>query len=162
MLNDLGKKVQQYSVDEGIFREALPDDVNEFNLRLEHPAGSGKTVHVVQPKGKTDLVAIVTGLNIDPQMRAKLAALKKDQRSAFMLALRDGLMFRQTMFQFLPNLDIPEQVQFTRVLYADGITKNSFFEALNEEHQSFVYVVWKLNERFGGAPERGSIPSPYG
>jgi len=154
--------LQTWTAQDGIFRQSVPDPSTEFNLALEYPSGSGRAVHIVQPKGRDDLIIVVSSVRIAAEHKARLDSLSPSERTKFLYDLRMGLIFRQTTFQFIPSLEDPAEVRFARSIYLDGLTKNLLVESLNEVNQCFLFVAWKFQEKFGLFPGQRSGPSPYG
>ncbi len=158
-IDEMSRQIKTWLTEEGMYKDKTADDKTYFHFIGESPHGSGQLFEIIQPKNRGDLVGITRGLMFSPEHLEKLRKISVAERTEFLWDIKFGLLFRESSFQMMPDGNNPERIQFTREIYYDGLNKNKLMEAIRENYQCSLFVIWKLMERFGEVFS-GTEPSP--
>jgi len=144
--------IEKWTNEEGIFKEEKFNDKADFHFIVEYPAT--RHVNIIQPKEKDDCILVLSGINLDDEFLKRLNKLGKKEKNAFMWDLRFGLLFREGQFNITPNVEEIKRIQFTRQIYYDEMTKGKLMDVLNDNFKSFLFVIWKFQQKFGELADR--------
>jgi len=97
------------------------------------------TFTVLQPKAKKDSIAVATGLALGPE-ESKFQKMPEKEKEEMLWDLRVLLLRSGCSFIFSP-LGKPFNIQFYKPIYYDGLSKNSFFEAVNSVQSVFLIAL---------------------
>ena len=151
-------KVKDWIVDEGIFREKKVDDNADFHYILEFPKDN--IMDFVKPKGK-DFILIACATQVSPQHMELMAAASPQKRAEFILEanmeINKFLVDCQLAVDQESNL--MQQYVITYQIFADGISKNSIFDALKRVFKAKIQCVWLIEKNFGIVNAAPSKPS---
>lgn len=143
-------RVKEWMVGEGIYEDIVQDEDNStYHFIAEYPANSGSLIDILQPKIREDLIIIASGVHLSDKDQQSLMALRKEKREELLWDVRFNMVFLKTGFEIYPNVQMPQTFRFERSLYFDGLTKNSFMEALNEVNRCKIFISWKLVKLLG-------------
>lgn len=148
---DLGKKVKEWLVETGIYRDKVPDDKANWHYVVE--IGPGAVLDIAQQKGKEDMVIIASGITLSKQHYDLLKGLAKSKRDDLLWDMRFRLLFQQCDFVMLPNESDLQTFQFTRGLFQDGLNKQMLMDSLAMVHRCKLFVNWKMIQMFGENPK---------
>ncbi len=144
--------IEKWTNEEGIFKEEKFNDMAYFHFIVEYP--EKRHVNIFQPKERNDSILILSGINLDEEFMKRLNKLDKKERQDFMWDLRLGLLFRDDQFRIVPDVERIQRIQFTRPIYYDELTKGKLMNALNDNFKSFLFVMWKFQQKFGELAQR--------
>ena len=71
------KQIQDWLVEEGIFRQKIPDDNSNFHFLINYP--NNNALDVICPKGKDDQIIIGCATEVSQQEQALIHNTKKKQ-----------------------------------------------------------------------------------
>jgi hypothetical protein len=148
---DLGKKVKDWLVEAGIYRDKVPDDKANWHYVVE--IGPGAVLDVAQQKGKEDMVIIASGITLSKQHYDALRGMPRSKRDDLLWDVRFQLLFQPCDFTMLPNEAELQTFQFTRGLFQDGLTKQGLMDSLAMVHRCKLFVNWKMIQMFGDTPK---------
>ncbi len=143
------KMIKEWLIKEGIFKEEVSDENAEFHYIVEVPPASTQLIDIVQPKG-TEIILVASGIKLSDEHYKAVMELSEKEREDFMWGIRFGLLFLPTEFQIIPDSKNPQLFQFTRKLYVENIERQRFIDAIAEVHKCKLFIIWKLNQKFGG------------
>ena len=129
---------------------SIEDEAASFHLEIDYPLGSMKRQRILQPKDYPGLCVLLNGVSIADDHKKKLGELTEDERDEFYDALRGDLIFLDNSYDM--NTDekgVVQQVQFSYEFYFDSLTKTQLFKGLLLNHRTLLYIVTKVNARFG-------------
>jgi hypothetical protein len=148
---DLGKKVKDWLVEAGIYRDKVPDDKSNWHYVVE--IGPSAVLDVAQQKGKEDMVIIASGITLSKQHYDLFRGLSKLKRDELLWDMRFQLLFQPCDFAMIPSETDLQTVQFTRGLFQDGLTKQGLMDSLAMVHRCKLFVNWKMIQTFGEGPK---------
>ncbi len=148
---DLGKKVKDWLVEAGIYRDKVPDDKANWHYVVE--IGPSAVLDVAQQKGKEDMVIIASGITLSQVHHESLRAMARSKREELLWDMRFQLLFQPCDFVMLPSETDLQTFQFTRGLFQDGLTKQGLMDALAMIHRCKLFVNWKMIQTFGESPK---------
>lgn len=149
-IDDHMQKVKKWLTDEGIFREQIVDEQASYNFQIELVPNSGNLLYVVQPKMSEDLILIVGGVSMSENYYQALISLPKSEHDRLIWDLRFNLLFQNPDFCMIPNDENFNTIQFQNRIYFDSLTKNNLIKSIRDVHRCILFVIWKLQQRFGG------------
>jgi hypothetical protein len=153
-IDKMMNKVKDWLVEEGIYKDKVPDESANWHLIVEFPSGSGMISEVIQPKNREDLVGIATVISLAEQHYKSVMAMPKPRRDEFLWDTRFQLLFLEAGFQIIPSVQEPQRFQFARELYFDGLTKTSLMQSLIQLHKCRLFIIWKMQQLFGESPQK--------
>lgn len=154
MKDEVAKKVREWLVEEGVYKDKVADENADYHFIAEIPPNSRQYIDVVFPKNRDDMVVIASGIKLSDEHYHSLMALNPDRRNELLWEMRFTLLFLPTGFQILPNVNDPQLFQFTRELYFDGLNKNLFMDAVKQVYRCKLYVIWMMQKISGGKGEQ--------
>lgn len=152
------KRIEKWLKEEGLKHKEIQDPKTHFHLIVEHPAGSGRSIHIVHPKNLKNQVVVVTRIGINPNHRRALSKMQKKRRYDFLWELRFGLLFREGMFKIEPNVEKFEHIELVNVIYHEDLTRPSLLHAIRENFKCRLFVSWKLQKMAGEIPQTEQAP----
>ena len=75
------KQIQDWLVEEGIFRQKIPDDNSNFHFLINYP--NNNALDVICPKGKDDQIIIGCATEVSQQEQALIHNTKKAVNQEF-------------------------------------------------------------------------------
>lgn len=155
MKGEVARKVRDWLVEEGIYKDRVADENADHHFIAEVPPNSRQFIDVVFPKNRDDMVVIASGIKLSDEHYAQIMSLDAEKRNELLWEMRFTLLFLPTGFQILPNAENPQLFQFTRELYFDGLNKNLFMDALKQVHRCKLFVIWTMQKISGkrGEPD---------
>lgn len=155
-IDETAKKVQDWLVDEGLFREEIKNPKNAyFRYNYEFPKKNGIPYDVYQPKGLTKGILLTTQLRISPENKKAFGEVKKGDREAFLWDLRFGLIDK-VEFHILADNENPKGIQLSEVIYYEELSRDTLLRKIEHIHRSSIFVVWKYKQRFGKVSEENT------
>ncbi len=153
------ERVKSWLTEEGLLKETVEDERLSFHFACEYPPGSGRHLNVFQPKEHGDLIVIFSRIRLVDLHKSALAAMPPKEKERLIWQMRYDLLFRLSSFEMEMKEGELEGFRFTREIYADGLNKNLFMDAIRENFKGELYVIWKFQEVFGeGQATRASGP----
>lgn len=142
------RDIQNWFIDEGIFKEKINDENAEFHYTIEYPTGN--IMDVVQPKRKFDFLIVVCGTQVSPEHNALMKDATIPNREKFIYELRFMLNQLQTDFQIDVDQEyILSQFVIQDGIYADGLSKNNLMNIIKKIFRAKMTCVWLMEEKFG-------------
>ncbi len=128
----------------------LKDDNASFHFEIDFPTGQQSKQHIVQPKKISDLLLIVNSISISPDHQDGLQKMKPDERQSLITSLGKRYVLRDNQYEFNFNHEgLLSGVTFTYPIFFDGLTKNSFYKALDCNFKSYLFLSMTLTELIG-------------
>ncbi len=157
MKEEVVRKVREWLVEEGIYKDRITDENADYHFIAEVPPDSRQYIDVLFPKNRYDMVVVASGIKLADEHYRSLMSMSSERRNELLWEMRFTLLFLPTGFQILPNVNDPQLFQFTRELYFDGLNKNIFMDAVKQVHRCKLYVIWKMQKISG---EKGGHDLP--
>ena len=144
------KIIQEYLLDEAIFRNKIKNPNIDFGFQFSFPPGSkGHPMSVTNPKGK-DFILISIGIQISQPYIKALDSLKDNKKLLFFKELRKFIISKNLFFRIdIQNhrYEIFDQIFFKK----DGtISKNSFYKRIRYVFNSTQYSNLMLDDFCSG------------
>ena len=149
---EIRDKIKAWMVQEGLFKEEVPQENLYFQLAAEFPAKSGRHLSIIQPRNHEDMIVVFSRIRLADSHQKALAAMPPKDRDGLIWMMRYDLLFQDSSFEMEPSGCDLQSIRFTREIYYDGLTKNNLMEAVRENFKCELYVVWKFQEIFGDGP----------
>ncbi len=143
---NIEKKVQEWLVDEGMFREKAVDENTDFHFIIEFPKDN--IMDVVKPKGK-DSVIIGCATKVADQHIDLMTQAKPEKQTEFILDLNMGLNKFLVDFELQINQNILQQFVITECIYEDGLTKDFLIRSLKKVFKAKLHCIWLIEKKFG-------------
>ena len=112
--------------EDGVVLEKIDDPDSEWRYFVEYPKDSEVRFEVFRPKGKS-LTLIVTGLNLTDDMKKALESVK-DVKIKILTALSVTFWVSDVLFDFYPNLENLERVDFAAKIYDEELDRPTLFK----------------------------------
>ena len=157
MKEEYARKVREWLVEEGIYKDKVADASVDYHFVAEFPPNSRQFIDIIFPKNRDDMIVIAAGIKLSDEHYRSIMALNKEKRDEILWDIRFKLLFLETGFQILPNANEPSIFQFTRELYFDGLNKNLFMDALKQVHRCMLYIIWLMQRLFGSISEDDTV-----
>lgn len=153
------EKIKGWLVQEGLFKEEVPQEHLYFQIAAEFPAKTGRHLSVIQPRGHEDMIVVFSRIRLADAHQKALAALPAKERERLIWQMRYDLLFQDCSFEIEPGGGDLQSIRFTREIYYDGLTKNELMQAIRNNFKCELYVVWKFQEIFGEG-QNGRVSGP--
>ena len=157
-IDEMMRKVREWLVEEGIYKDKIVDDRATYHFVVEFPPNIGRSAEIIQPKEREDLLVIASGVGLPKEHYDALKSMQKSEREEILWDMRFQLLFRESDFKMIPSAEDLQKIQFTRPLHFDGLTKNKLIECLREDYKCNLFILWKMKQRFGEAPPSSAEP----
>ncbi|TFG20936.1 MAG: DUF2299 domain-containing protein [Promethearchaeota archaeon] len=161
-IEDIEKKVVEICEAEGIFQEKMkPHENFLFALKVTYPPGHPHPNHlvVVVPKNK-QYISIELATKISPQHLDAFKKLEEQTGTSliplFFYLLRNMLLNRNLFYQFNAN---NYSYVFSEHIYFDGLTMNSFYQAIRKIYYASVSAQITINDVASGKFKGIRMPS---
>ncbi len=155
------EKVRNWLVEEGFYKDKVADDKATFHFVAESPSKQA-IIEVIQPKNREDQIILATKISLAEEHKSSLKNMPKDQREDLMWNIRFSLLFLNSGFSIQLSGENPENFQFTRELYHDGLSKQLFMDSLKEIDRCHLFIKWKLLQLFGKTSSSDTQEPMYG
>lgn len=140
--------IQEWVIEENLFKEKIVDENANFHYVIEFPQGN--IMDLVQPKGKDDLLVIICGTKVSPEHVQLMNISNIKTREDFIYELRFKLNQFDPDFQLDVNSDlILEQFILQDTIYSDGMSKNELMKTLRRIFKAKMTCVWLIEKEFG-------------
>lgn len=140
-------EIQNWIIEENIFKQKMPDEQSNFHYVIEYPEGN--IMDIVQPKGKDDLIVFICGTQVAPEHIEMIKDATIPDREDFVVDLRFELNHFSPDFQLDVNDEyVLSQFVLQDFLYADGLTKNNLMKTIREIFKSKMSCIWMLEKVF--------------
>lgn len=108
-------------------------------------AADGQSFAVLQTTIYPDQMLIQGSAEVVPEMQEQLTALTAAERSEFLWELRFGLL--KLAVEFIGLVDPLEEVMIRKCIWDDALTKDEFFNRVDQVNSAVIYVIWMLQRR---------------
>lgn len=150
------RKIKDWLTDEGILRDKVPDDTASYHVQVESPPKSGRLIDVIIPKQREDLVIVASATALAKEHYDGLKAKPEDERKNILWDMRFQLLFGEVGFRMIPNAEDFQRIEFTRPMHFDGLSRNMFLNALQEDFKAHLFIVWTMARLFGEEPPKST------
>ena len=140
------EKIQNWLVDEGMFREKVADENTDFHFIIEFPKDN--IMDVVKPKGK-DSIVIGCATKVAPEHLNLMNESKDSKKREFILDLNMGLNKFLVDFELQVNQNILQQFIVTENIFDDGLTKDFFIRSVKKVFKAKLHCIWLIEKKFG-------------
>jgi hypothetical protein len=142
-------EVQKWLADEGLFRHKVIDEGAIFHFGIE--IAPQNPLEIVQPKGKDDMIVIITRVNVSPEHLTKIMALNKKKRERFFWNFM--LSLNQMSIDFALNHPdgILQDFTISHTIYQDGFSKDRLLETIKKVSRAKLQGIWLIQQEFGSA-----------
>ncbi|MCF0226165.1 MAG: DUF2299 domain-containing protein [Methanobrevibacter sp.] len=148
--------IQNWIVDEGIFKQKMPDQDAQFHYVIEYPQGN--IMDIIQPKGKDDFVLFVCGTQVSPEHVNLMKDASMKDREKFLFELRFELNRLEPDFQLDVNNELMlSQFVLQDALYEDGLTKNELMKTIKRIFKSKLACTMVIEKIFGSPDLSGGL-----
>ena len=148
------KQIRKWLVDEGLFKEQVPDETANFHFLVNYP--DEHVLDLIQPKHKDDMILIGCASEIAPEQMDLIKNASEKKRENFIWEIRFAL--NQFLLDF--ELDHPDNVLQTFVIseemYEEGITKHGLIMAIKKVFKGKLQCLWIAEKTFGEVEEGSS------
>lgn len=134
-------------VDEGIFKNKIPDDNANFHFIVNYP--DGHIIDIIQPKAKDDIIVIGCATNVSPEHYEIMEKESYKKNINFIFDIR--FIINQFLLDFEishPN-NILKSFIITDEMYEDGINKHEFISTIKKVFKVKLHCIWTLEKTFG-------------
>ena len=117
--------------------------------------GGKRKIVVGQTVGREDNVIIQAAVDVDDEIRNKLAQLPEDERNNFLWDLRFELI--RTNLEF-SGIQIPlKRIEVIERLFLDALTKDAFLQKASEVRKGVLIVLWMVARKFAQKPQQRQL-----
>lgn len=116
------------------------------------------SVQIVHPTGAADSIVVGTGTILNEYHRDRIRAEAPEERRVLNQQLRDALHSElvERSYEFEEDEEgthglasVPQAFRIRKRIYADGLTKNRFFETITRVHSVRIQGVTTIQARYG-------------
>ena len=148
---DLGKKVKDWLVEAGMYRDKIPDDKANWHYVVE--IGPAAVLDVVQQKGKEDMIIIASGITLSKQHYDLLRACPDRNGKSFSGTCASGCSSSPAISPCSQAKRTCRHSNSPAGLFQDGLTKQGLMDSLAMVHRCKLFVNWKMIQTFGENPK---------
>lgn len=145
-VEDVHAKIKEWLLEEGYSITQKGDPQAIFNYTVSR--GTVPTLTIIQPKGSKDSVVVASGIELDVQSAEKIRS-----NDEFIWELRKWLLQSGCRFSFLPEFKNFNVIRLFWPVFYDGLTKDSFFRAINKIIDTSVFVMLAIQREIGELPK---------
>ena len=138
------KQIQDWLVEEGIFRQKIPDDNSNFHFLINYP--NNNALDVICPKGKDDQIIIGCATEVSQQEQALIHNTKK--ANSFMLD-----------FELEHPNDELKRFIITDFIFEDGLTKDRLISTIKKIFKGKLHCIWLLGKTYGHVNPNSEAPA---
>jgi len=107
----------------------IPPGAKEAFRVATQPPNGGPIVEVIRPTPEADFYIIAMGIAVAKEYQDALRSLPPERRREFLLRLKKDILRYEVDMAFLPpDKEVPEAVQVTRLVFADGLDPNRLLD----------------------------------
>lgn len=131
----------------------INDPQTEWHLSFDYPAKTPNTMHVVQPKGQTDVVVLVAGLDMAHEHLKNFEELDLESQETFLLDLKETLTTDSYEFKLegIENeLDCPKKILIQRTRFEDGLSLDSFAQSVGAVFKGTLRTILLVRRHLRG------------
>lgn len=140
--------IQNWIVEENLFKEKIVDENANFHYVIEYPKEN--IIDIIQPKGKDDLLVFICGTRVSPEHIELMMTTSQSKRSDFIFDLRFKLNQLSCEFQLdVDNNYALGQFILQDGIYTDGLSKNEMMKVLKGLFKAKMTCIWLLEKDFG-------------
>lgn len=141
------KIIKKWLVEEGLFKEQIPDETSNFHFLINYP--NEHVLDLIQPKHKEDMILIGCASEIASEQVALIKDSSNKKREKFIWDIRFAL--NQFLLDF--ELEHPDNVLnrfvISEEIYEDGLTKNSLILSIKKVFKGKLQCIWITGKTFG-------------
>ncbi len=126
------------------------EETPETNWAIVAESRKHVKVNVRQPVGRADQAVIFTTIQLDDETRQRIMRLSEGEREGFLWDIRFQLLHMGVEFEGIA--DVPERITVVLAVYADGLTKDSFFQRVSQIHSATFAAIWMVARKFAQPP----------
>ena len=132
-INDAKKavidRIRKWLKEENMTSSPKADPYADLVLAIE--PRKGRIMNVIVGKDKIDSVEIISFVGFSEQDKKAYASLRAKPRNDFVNGIVESLLPINIIYSFRPDLNTLEEIVLKKTIYFDGLTKNSFFDAIH-------------------------------
>lgn len=144
---DIEYEIQNWLVEEGIFKQKIPDENANFHFIVNYP--DGHIIDVIQPKAKNDMIVIGCATNVSPEHAQIMESSNEKKNIKFIFDIR--FIINQFLLDF--ELNHPNNVLqnfiITDEMYLEAINKHNLIMSVKKVFKVKLHCVWTLEKTFG-------------
>jgi hypothetical protein len=111
----------------------------------------GHPVAIVQLRQPQDMIVVQASLEFDDAFREQFGTLSGDERAALILEVKLGLLKLGVGFD--NGLADPlHRFAVTQTIFDDGLTKDTFFQRVDQVRYGVLLALWTLQAKVGRPP----------
>jgi hypothetical protein len=118
--DEVAEKIKNWLCEEGFQVNEDQDTNTDFHFQIQNP-----NVSIIIEKQKLDRVSLATYVAF-PELDQRMIAFMNKEGKKFFWNLRDKLIGINVGYTIHPSMEKVERVDITKVIYFDGLTKNTF------------------------------------
>ena len=144
MKNALRTKAEGWLERLGSTPVEMDDAQTDWHLRFDYPAKSPAIMHAAQPKGQSDMVVLVSALDVGHEHLKFFEELDEDSQQTFLFDLKETLTCDSHDFKFEgveKELDCPKKILIQCTRYEDGLSLDSFARSVGAVFKGFLRAV---------------------
>jgi hypothetical protein len=156
MVTNLGGRVEQWLQELRYTVTSVSDNNAAWHFIVNHPRNTTNKMHILGPKGFDDTVITATAATVSPQHLEGYDRLDDEERTKFLFALKRTLNALPVEFRLVgengaPAPDeCPRAFEVSAVRFADGLTKDEFYETIGNVYKTWLSAVMVVQEELGG------------
>lgn len=155
---EIQEKLEKWLSDEGYSITKGKENNNLFSYAFT--LKGSPTFTVLQPKAKKDSIAVATSLALGLE-ESKFQKMPEKEKEEMLWNLKMLLLRSGCNYIFSPP-GKPFNIQFYKAVYYDGLSKNSFFEAVDIVLRAFLIALMTLQQKgFGVKPPEERKSTDY-
>lgn len=144
---DLDREIERWVRALGLNVMIPPNAPEPFHISTAPPTGV-PVVDIVRPKG-AEFYVIAMGIAISPEHKSALSSMKEQERRRFLLDLKRAILSMGVDFAFLPpDAEIPDAVQVSRPVLAQGLDAQKFLEEYYRVRNAGLLVIVTFADSF--------------
>src|SRR5512136_3133600 len=93
---DTQEKIKTWLVQEGLFKEEVPQESLYFQIAAEFPAKSGRHLSIIQPKNHEDMIVVFSRIRLADPHKAALSSMPPKDKERLIWQIRYDLLFHDT------------------------------------------------------------------
>lgn len=149
------RRVRRWLEEEHFAFKNFPDPNSDLNLEVTFGPNDWRRANVAFPKKGQDVVVFNSGFEFSDMHAPLFENLSQKEKSDFLWDLRLALVVYRISFDVPPEPKPKPSylVHVWKYIYFDGLTKNTFMDALNEVYLAVTLAQLKCIQRFGWTGE---------
>ncbi|MGC9105029.1 MAG: DUF2299 domain-containing protein [Thermoprotei archaeon] len=141
MIVDLMKKLGMNVV----FPPGAPE---AFRISTSPPMG-GPVVEIIRPTKEADFYIIAMGIAVAKEHQDAIRSLPAEKRREFLLELKMEILRYEVDMAFLPpDQEVPQTVQVSRVVFAEGLDPNKLMDYYYKVRNAGLSLIIALVDTF--------------